>query len=337
MLKTKPDFTYQVGVIRAIESRLLTKPQLERMLSAPDAESALKVLNDLDWSQFLDRASKPSEFQAVLNAGLLSVKDFLNSMLEDRQYFDFLWLLFDLQNCKIATKSLVKQEDPKETRKLLTYLGTITPDQLLNHLANQESQVVYPWLSEVIQKAQEEYAKTENPETIEIVLNNYFFEQINLRLKKVKSKMIQEFFSRLIDLENIKFFLRRRLRDQQEIQVEELISGGLIKSEVFLEILSLNELLPKIKDNRFYLFVKEELLTIDQSNFIKIESAIDHYLFKILFPSKLEPFGPEAVFAYFWTKKRNAEIIRAVMVGKLNHLEVNQIRSWVKDPSLELF
>ncbi len=335
------DFTFQVAQIRAIESRLLTQDQVNRMLAAPDASSSLRILNDLDWSEFLGEAKKPEEFEEVISAGLLEVKNQINNMAERKNDFDFIWLFFDLQNTKLLLKAFLKNDQLEDIRTFLSPLGSIHETKLeqiifkeLENKTEEEKKLI--WITKAIKKAKKDFQENNDPEKIEIILYQAFCPKILQEAKKTGSQLMKEFFARMIDIENIKTFLRKKdlinLKDSQNL----FIQGGELKTELFSKVKTIKGYLKKLPNSKIKELLQDELKNEEKISYLSLEKALDEYLFDILRPSKLEPFKADAIFAYFWTKNRNAEIIRAIMVGKLNHIPDEEIRKWLKKPSLPL-
>jgi len=345
----------QVARIRAIESRLLRQEEVERMLYAKNAQDAFKILNDLDWAEFLAEIKKVEDFPLLIDAGLLEVKKTICEMLDNENDFDFLWLLFDLENACLLTKAFLKNEDPENLREVLSPLGCLSKGKIKQIIFEKKEIEGFSWLIEKVEQIKKEFKKKENPEIIDFLLQEEFFARILAKVKKTYSSMMISFFERMIDIENLKAFLRRKEK--------EFLSGGKISLEILSSAKDLNELLEKIDEHKIMslieaqegkndfidiLKVKEELIQILQMlqeetacktgiNFLKIEKELDEFLFSTLNPSILEPFNIEPIFAFFWIKKRNAEIIRTILVGKLNGIEEKEIRKWIKKPALKLF
>ena len=70
MSYNKHSYAYAVARIRVLETHLLTKTELERMLGAADATEAYKVLNDLDYANHIGDIEHIENFQEVIEAGL---------------------------------------------------------------------------------------------------------------------------------------------------------------------------------------------------------------------------------------------------------------------------
>lgn len=334
------DFIFSVARIRALESRLLNAGQVERMASAPTAREAFKIFNDLDWATVLGEADKPEEFQEVLDAGLLETKDLINSAVDYENDFDFLWFLFDLHNAKLLTKALVRDETVESVREFLSVLGSVSRGTMERIVFEKEAVMGLEWLLPLIAAIKADFSKNGDPEAVEIALEKAFLERIMPLVKSSGSHLIKSFFGRLVDIKNILAFLRRGGTGEQETPaLAFFLPGGKVPLTLFAEAKTPENLAARLPSDPFGnlgVILRTHLENGRVKSWLNLEKDLDEFLFETLKPSKMEAEGPEAVFAFFWQKQRNAEIVRAIMVGKLNELPEKEIRSWLKTPSLAL-
>jgi V/A-type H+-transporting ATPase subunit C len=320
----KKDFICSVARMRALESTLLNDSQVERMLGAETAEDAFKILNDLDWAEFLPEANRPEEFNEVLYHGLLEVKHIIEGEVEHDGDFDFLWLLFDLHNAKVLTKALLKEQDADSIKSKLSLLGSISRGSMRRIIFEDEKIVGFEWLLPIIEDIKKDFEQNKKPENVEFMLEQAFFAKILNLVKESKSEMMHNFFIRMIDIKNIMSFLKRKNTDF-------IIDGGSITKSSFDK-----NFVNNIHDFHLKEIVESEVEDNEVSSYLSLENKLDEYLFEVLLPSKIDSDNVNPIFAYFWQKKRNAEIIRAIMVAKLNGIDNKKLRSWLKTPSLTM-
>ena len=109
--------------ISALSDRLLTIPDVERMVSATNFEDAFRVLNDISWSGSSGRCSNINDFERVIDAGLFEIRHELQASGIPQNLEMFLFLPFDLQNAKCTVLSLSKGKSYDDFRELLSSLG----------------------------------------------------------------------------------------------------------------------------------------------------------------------------------------------------------------------
>ena len=73
----KYDFAYSVALIRTLETLLLNENEVERMMLAKDAMDAFRILNEFDYADNKAGIESPSDFQKVIDEGLMDIKEIL--------------------------------------------------------------------------------------------------------------------------------------------------------------------------------------------------------------------------------------------------------------------
>ena len=69
-------------------------------------------------------------------------------------------------------------------------------------------------------------------------------------------------------------------------------------------------------------FIKEKSLFL-------VEKKASELLHKFMKESNRIAFGPEPVFTFFWKFENHMQILRTILVGKLNQLPTEEIREHV--------
>jgi V/A-type H+-transporting ATPase subunit C len=156
-------------------------------------------------------------------------------------------------------------------------------------------------------------------------------------LKDFPSEFLQDYLMHLIDMYNIKTFLRLYIlgEPREELQ-KKLACGGFIKKEDFLVLYSqdlpafLNRLEYvnkhyRIIDYAFYL--AEAIKKMQQDNsFVALEKEINDFLIQMLKPAKYFIFGPEPVLAYYFAKINEINLMRMIILAKINNLPVSLVK-----------
>ena len=69
----------------------MPKQKLERMVLAKDAKDAYRILNELDYSNYIGDPEKIEQFEKVINSGLKYVKDLIAKITPYSWIFNILW------------------------------------------------------------------------------------------------------------------------------------------------------------------------------------------------------------------------------------------------------
>lgn len=146
-----------------------------------------------------------------------------------------------------------------------------------------------------------------------------------------------DYFRYLIDMHNIKTFLRLYLIKEPEEKLKmNLVSGGFINAEDFLKLYHqeigalLNRLEYVHQEARivdYASFLGEAIKKLNADNsFVALEKAINDFLIQVLKPAKYITFGPEPLLAYYFAKVNEISLIRMIVLAKLNQLPEDLVK-----------
>lgn len=155
--------------------------------------------------------------------------------------------------------------------------------------------------------------------------------------RQYANHFLADYVAHLIDMHNIKTFLRLRvLNEAQEILDKKITQEGFIPKSVFLKYyhadltLFLNQLGQvhkhgqSIDYSRFFKGAIEKAM--NEKSFAALEKAQADYLISILQGAKTVTFGPEPVLAYFFARVNEISLIRLLILGKMNRIRDEMIK-----------
>jgi V/A-type H+-transporting ATPase subunit C len=138
-------------------------------------------------------------------------------------------------------------------------------------------------------------------------------------------------------MHNIKTFLRLYvLKEPEEKLKSSLVAGGFIKEEIFLRCFSqgLSVLLQRLEFVHkrdqiidYASFLRDAVKKIEKDNyFVALEKAINDFLIQVLKPAKYLAFGPEPLLAYYLAKVNEINLVRMIILAKLNDVDANLVK-----------
>lgn len=150
-------------------------------------------------------------------------------------------------------------------------------------------------------------------------------------LKDYGSEFLSDYLAHMIDMHNIKTFVRFYiLKEPQEKLSQNLMTGGFIDKNKFLKHYrqSLEALLIRLeyvhKHNSIvdYAFYLAEAIRNAEKNysFVALEKAINDFLIEVLKQAKRISFGPEPLIAYYFARINEINLIRMIIMAKLNDM-----------------
>lgn len=334
-------FAQSVTWIRVLETKLLSENELERMVLAKDAKDAYKILNETEYSTHIGDIEKVEDFQEVINSGLKDAKEIVGKIVPYKHIFNMLWFRYDFHNMKVLLKAKNSEKDFDEVKDYCYEFGAVLLDKMKRYVLDDED-VVFGigeeferFLKESVKLAQIEYSKEKDPQLIDIILDKRFCSIINEISETSGNKFLDEFTNKYIDLKNIELFMRLKIQNREEALLEKgFINGGLLEKYRFVDSFrkDISDFAESLKHTDYGTIIKEAVKGYEEDkSFVNLDKLSYDHLNDYIQTAKRISLGPEPIFAYFWAKKNNAQVIRSVMVGKLNKVEPEHIRKMIRN------
>lgn len=313
------DYTASASRISALSERLLTLSEVERMLAAPDAEEAFRILNDLEWASNVPDAEGSEDFERVIENGLFDIKLTFFESVPSEELLQFIFLPFDLENAKISLGAITKNLEYEDIRDRLSDLSYFEKRSSYDILQGNESKKIrFAFIERALKNARGEAEKTGDIERANHILDEEFYAELNRLQEELGNIHLKKYFSLLIDSENIKTIVRCR-NSEKLFFLYPNTKGDWISRE---------EALQKIMFSPLNNFLKEGIsLSAEQKDLSNWETELSLTVLDMMSPSRyMNPFGAENLMVFLATKIRNAEVIRTILVGKRNQFSDEEIR-----------
>lgn len=324
-------FNYAVGRIRALETRLLSPGDVERMLAARDPQDAFRVLSDFDFSQSLGEAKSVTEFQKVLNAELYDTKKLLTSIVHSDLAWitEILWIRYDFHNLKVSLKAKLLNWNETKAQSMLLDLGSVPAKDILAFGLHGITDHIRPRFVRAAQDALQAYENSgpaSDFRALEYSLDRDLHTLKIALAHRARNHFLQEFVKKEADIYNIITFFRQQFPDTHANFANLFVHGGTIPYEVFT--LEEEKMLEALRTTVYGPLIRAyETFGETKEDFTALERAGDTVLLEHMLTTKHTPLGPEPIFSYYWAKKNNARVVRMIMVGKLAGLPQAKIRS----------
>ncbi len=334
MFYNNTDYAYSVGRIRVLETNLLKNNDIERMIGAKNAEEALRVLNDLDYSNHVSDISDVKKFQVVLSAGLKEVKDLLDDITPYKEVMDILWFYYDIHNIKTLIRAKYDHHDENDLEEnYFMRLGSYSHNLFEKYIFEGTYKDKIPQdILLIIDEAIKVYENNKDPFKLDLFLDKQYYRRSLSVSKKIKNLFIDEYLRISIDISNIKqFFISYILSKEKKEFSDTMLPGGYIKVGDYLKMGSIEDLLNYSKKTSYAETIKAGYESYSKDNsLLELEKLLDNLVIKHLEQSKIIPFGPEPLYAYFLAKRNNAQIIRSIMISKINNIDENSLRKTLR-------
>ncbi|HHX75477.1 MAG TPA: V-type ATP synthase subunit C [Firmicutes bacterium] len=325
-------YAYAVGRIKVMETRLLDRDRIERMVEAKSADEALKVLGESEYSDYLAELADVYEYEKILYAELLRIYRELRRLSPEEKIIAFFARKYDYHNLKVLFKAAHLKEQRPEL--LLPGLGNIPLDELVRAVSEEDFRNLPPQMQETAQKLAEKLESGFDPQLVDLWLDQALFKELAAEVQRSKIKYLQDYFSALVDLTNIKTFLRvRRMQRAKSFLAAVLLPGGSLDLLAMLDLTDpLEVIVDRLASLPYAQVVAEGVQLFQQTGTLtRYEKLADNFLLERVRQAKYVTLGPEPVIGYLLAKENEIKIIRIVLTGKINRLPVAEIRERLRD------
>ena len=328
----KMNFTQAVARLRVLETRLLNKVKIERMIDSNSADEVLKILQETEYASLMGNVKRPEDYDILLKEELNRVYSLMYKISPDPVIVDIMSLKYDYHNIKVMLKARALDKDFSH---MLIPVGTVDVEKLKLYITTMEYKELNPKMREGILEVEKVYHELKDPQKIDIILDQYMYIDMLARARETEVDFIVDYIKKNVDFSNIKSIIRLKKQQKNVKFLKEIIlEGGEVDSGSLVRAFDepLENMAAKFSSSKY-----GEVVRLGLEEYIKtgklsdLEKFSENYIMKALKDAKYVTFGPEPVFAYVSAKETEIKIIRIIMVGKLNNVNTDVIRERVRD------
>lgn len=326
------DFTHAVARLRVIETKLLDKSKIERMIESTSLEDALRVLTETQYGEALAALKRNEDYEFLLNEELKNIYSLMYEVSPEKAIVDIMALKYDYHNIKVLEKSKIVNGD---LTSLLLPIGTLNIDVLKNAVLAKDLKPLDKIMQQAIEVSEKDFEENKDSQNIDIILDIYMYKNMISKAKECGFEFIENFIRKSIDLINIKTMLRVKAQEKDGRFLERvLLEEGFMPKDLLIEGLSCSLEVFSEKVSK-YGYDKILKLVIENHTITKkynsIEVYCDNYLMEYIKGAKRVNFGPEPIIAYIMAKETEIKVLRIILAGKLNKVSSEIIRERLRD------
>ena len=325
-------YTSAVGKIRALEVKLIGTERFIQMCEADSAEEAVELLSDTDYGPSLSELKDIRYFEDALKKEAKKTIELISFLSDDPELTDVFRLRVDFNNLKVLLKAKHFSDNiPDSIDRHLREGGVVSPEKLKGVLKSGSIYELPVELSFIVRKIEEELRENKDPQLIDFALDNEFFSLLEKRVGE--SHLLRKWLERLVDLLNIKNFLRARsLKKGKDFLEKAFLPGGNLEKKLFVSSIGEREedfssyLPPEYKE-----LVSQGIKYYEENNSWKeLERLSDDYVMDALSEAKWVSFGIEPLIAYLFARENEMKNIRVIIAGKLNGVPAELLRATLR-------
>lgn len=325
-------FTQAISRIWVLETRLLDKGKIDRMIDAPSANDVLRIINETEYSNVSSNVKRAEDYEEILSAELSRVYNLLYEISPVKEIVKIMSLKYDYHNIKVLLKAKALRKD---LSNILIKLGDLDIQEIKRKIDGENYKNINGTLGKGIAEAMAVFKETNDPQKIDFIMDKYMFIELLEINKSLNYRFIDDLVKAMIDSTNIKTLLRVKKQNKgREFANQVIYEGGAIDKDRLIGLLneSPENIMNKLQSTIYSDMIKkgfEEYIKTGSTNLL--EKLSDNYIMDLMKKSKLVSFGPERLFAYIYAKETEIKILRIIMVAKLNNITSEVIRERLRD------
>jgi len=327
----QPSYAYAVARIRALENSLINADKAERMIDGTSVQDVLKVLADTGFAA-ASQDDSSFNFENLLKEEVKSTTALIKSISPSPELTDLFLLKNDFHNLKVLFKTRVLNIDGDY---LLIDAGVVLLETLKLAVSSNNYISLPNYLKNAAEEIESMLSVKVDPQKIDIKLDRAMFAHIVSVCNGAKDKFVSGYFQRLIDLTNIKTFLRlKKMGEGLELLREAIIPSGSFPFSFYSKAFEepFERLLESLSYSKYDSVVNAGIQEfIKSSSLARFEKLTDDFLLRYIKSNKHNPFGIEPIIGFLAAKETETKLIRTIMVGKTNNVSQDIIRERLRE------
>ncbi|HOE56062.1 MAG TPA: V-type ATP synthase subunit C [Bacillota bacterium] len=325
-------YLYAVTRIRALETKLLDKAKIERMIEAKNADEIIKILSETEYGSLVSEMQDIEDYETVLSKELSKTYGLLREISPVPELTDLFSLKYDIHNIKTLLKSSYLGEENDE---LLNSIGTIPVQHLQKMVKEKDFRDLDPIIRECVEQAVGDFTVNPDPQLIDVTLDKCLYNLMYKNAKDNKNSFLMDYISVQIDLINIKSLVRiKAMGYGRDFLKKVILMNGKLDYAFFNDVFdeSFETLIDRLAFRDYGKVVEEGISNyIKTKSLTKFEKLSDDFIFEIAKKGKYVAFGIEPLIGYLMAKENETKMIRMIMVGKINEIPNELIRERLRD------
>ena len=314
--------------VRAMETRLVTRERMERMLDARTDEEAVKILTECGYE----------ELPALTNAGLddllskarAALYRELSTAAPDRRVVELFQMKYDYHNAKVLVKAAAIGAEPD---RMLMEGGRWSPARLRDAFQRDSLGDFSEPFRQAVLRARETLNAGNDPQRADFVLDRAYFQEMADMAKAVGSLFLQGYVRLLIDAANLRSAVRAaRIGKGPDFLRQVLLPGGNVDASVLssgrgADLAAVFRAGPLGEAAA----AGAALTSPGSGELTAFERMCDDAVMHYLEGARLIPFGEQSVIGYLYARESEFTAIRTILSGRMAGLDSDTIRERLRE------
>lgn len=315
------DFTYAVSRIRMKETKLLSKKDIDRLISQKDYQSVLRTLAELGFG-----SENSNDNTDILTAEQNKLWSLMAELTEDMSVFDVFRLQNDYHNLKVCVKSVYSNADPEP---MLVSGGTVDSDVLFEAVKNRDYNDLPAILGETAALSLDTLLKTGDGQLCDVVIDKACLDAVADFASKASDEVIKDYAELFVASANIKIAVRgSKLNKSFEFFTKAIAECTSLDKEVLSRsaVKGFDEICAYLSTTKY-----KDAVSYIKKSMSSFEKWCDDLLINGMKKQKSEPFTVGPLVAYILAKQNEIKAVRLILIAKLNGLDDSKISERIRE------
>lgn len=315
---------YAVTRVHSNELNLLSRQDIEQLISARDAAEAFRMLHDKGWSQ----AGPSCNAEAALEAETQKTWNLIEELTGDVQPFNVFRYGNDYHNLKAAVK-LAYTGTEGDTEGYFLPFGTVPVDVIVKAAKEHDFTELPPAMAQTGRKAYEALADTGSGQACDMVIDKAALAAIDEAGRQSDSELLRRYAQLRVDGANIKAAVRCCVMkkspdfiDRAIAEAGTLDTGALKKAAAE----SMDAIYAYLKTTAY-----EGAVPALKTSMADFERWCDDELIELIRPQRFNYFGIEPLAAFLLGRQNEIGMVRLVLSAKMNDLSSEALRQRLRE------
>lgn len=331
MLGLESKYAYATGRVRVLETRLLDRGRLDRMVDAPDLEGAAKVLAEAGYAGALLSEKAHPSIDDILAGEEERLVTLVRETTPEMRLVDFITAKWDYHNLKVMLKARLHRVPPE---KAIARHGTVDV-AAIERAIDRNARDLAPHLALALEAAKAAHSHRPSPDSIDVSIDREMYRYLLAKARGLRIPFLIEVIQREIDFFNITAFFRaRRMGRDRAFLVDALVPGGKIDTSRLVTEYEqpLEAVLQCLGGTGYEAVVRDALGTVEQGKQLsELDRLFEAAMWECIRRARYVPLGPEPLIGYIFAKMYELKLARLVLVGKASGMSRDMMRERLRD------
>ena len=316
------------AMLAARTSGMLSADRLERMITAPSDDEAVKVLEECGYGDLTGLSA--DEINAALEAHIAAIFDEVEHMAPEKQLVQMFRLKYDYHNIKTIVKA---QGAGVSGERLLSGRGSVPAETLEQAYRTGEYAEIPSDLAEAMQEAGSILARTANPQLADFALDKAYFAGLRKLCEPLSDRGFSKSWVKLqIDSANLRSAVRtRRMGKDSDFLRLALVPGGEVNDAAVALADSGDALAELYRGTRLDAAAEAGAAAVNGGSLMAFEKACDNAQLGYVREAKIMRFGAAHVVSYLAAMENETTAARMILAERMAGLRPEIIRERLRD------